>query len=79
MLWKAEYGRFLDLIKIAYGPFEVRPKMLSCGRLAFVVLSVTLSEVCLMIFYLHSHAAHTVLLRSARHAAERPVNHIAGE
>ena len=36
----------VDLIKIPYSPFEVRPalapaKMLSFGRLAFAVLSVT--------------------------------------
>ena len=30
----------LDLITIAYSPFEARPKMLSRGRLAFAVISV---------------------------------------
>ena len=47
-LWRRCFGKpnMVDLIKIAQNPFEVRPalapaKMLSFGRLAFAVLSVT--------------------------------------
>ena len=41
----------LDLITIAYSPFEARPKMLSRGRLAFAVISVPFLEVFFTIFF----------------------------
>ena len=47
--------KLLDLTTVGYSLFEVRPalapaKMLSLGRMAFAVLSVTCFEISLMIF-----------------------------
>ena len=54
-LWIRCFGKPkpVDLIMIAYSPFEVRSKMLSCGCLVFAVLSVGFSELFFTILYSH--------------------------